>query len=62
MKDYRVYIPIEIDGLNATKVLTVKASNMTEAYLAGKAWIERSIALLEYPNEEFIDLDSSCGE
>lgn len=52
MKEYKVYIPLSIDGETQMKMLKVNANNMTEAYLTGLAWVKGTIELLEYPNDE----------
>ncbi len=52
MKKYKVYVPLSIDGETQMKMLRVNANSMTEAYLAGLAWVKKSIELLEYPNDE----------
>jgi hypothetical protein len=75
MKEYKIFIPISIDGEKSVKELSVIANSVTEAHLAGVAWVKESIKLIEYPSKDEMKshsymsagykdegLDSSCGE
>lgn len=52
MKDYKVRIPLVIDGKEQIKTLIVQGRNTTEAYLAGVAWFKQHIIALQYPESE----------
>lgn len=51
-KDYKIRVPLNIDGKQQMKTLIVQGRNTTEAYLAGVAWLKMHIEELEYPSEE----------
>ncbi len=47
IKDYKVYIPVVVDGKRKVKKLIVKGSSVTEAYLKGVAIINEVLSSFE---------------
>lgn len=51
-KEYKIFIPVRVDGKQGVKELKIKAKSVTEAHLAGVAFLNATLENIKYPNDE----------